>query len=776
MNGIEIRQNPKGAEDHKKRPVSVLLFMAAGVVGILSFLVSAEAFNSPVWAVYSLAGGVCFLSWFTYYGPKKTFAWFAAGFVIVWGAALVLLWEPVGGQLQRIVDFIVIGKVSEKVSIAESSLLLAALVPFAVSLMEFKIKSHGWLSFLTMLAVMFSPMWGVRTSVLTMFLLAVFKLTFRVAQGVNLSNGKFMLGGVGKFTLSGKSSIAAALILVLIFLASFPLTLFFSEELYTGVYDVEGGLRRALLRSSGRSDEPVTGGKISNGNHYPTGTAQLELMASVRPSEVLYLRGFEGGEYLGGNWTRANDEELFAEIIEKKNWQDWSGTIGIRYSGMYYLMNDYMRGNDPPRSISLNIRHYGGTTGNIYVPYYSQRTHRYYYEKEDDVWYDYGYGNTREGYVYRYYEQSDMDIDWENVLSNFSLERDWFMEMQEIYMEEIKTAYTKVPVQLLPKLTGLCRENPLTELEEITTFILYTLQNNSSYTLTPGWAPLNEDIVDYFLFEGNRGFCEHYAVTATLMYRLYGIPARYATGYMVLPDAFEEQQEGGWRAIVTDESAHAWVEIFLRDYGWPPVGVPPAADGSSVAVYPGFDDLVFHRVAEANDWNQETIRDAQKPMSWQSSDGGNFTVKDNFLLDLKEALGKYEQWLYILLACVLYFLCLLPMILEYGRLCRFDRMKKAGCRRVFSRLLQMLRFGGILEGYDGTEEDFAEKLCRETAVSSEDVARMRDIVSQAAYGTRAPEPHEEDYVLKMYTCFAKRVYATLSWHRKLIFRYWKAFY
>lgn len=88
----------------------------------------------------------------------------------------------------------------------------------------------------------------------------------------------------------------------------------------------------------------------------------------------------------------------------------------------------------------------------------------------------------------------------------------------------------------------------------------------------------------------------------------------------------------------------------------------------------------------------------------------------------------------------------------------------------------MLRFGGILEGYDGTEEDFAEKLCRETAVSSEDVARMRDIVSQAAYGTRAPEPHEEDYVLKMYTCFAKRVYATLSWHRKLIFRYWKAFY
>lgn len=37
---------------------------------------------------------------------------------------------------------------------------------------------------------------------------------------------------------------------------------------------------------------------------------------------------------------------------------------------------------------------------------------------------------------------------------------------------------------------------------------------------------------------------------------------------MVEPAAFERQGDGSYLAEVTDESAHAWVEILLEDYGW----------------------------------------------------------------------------------------------------------------------------------------------------------------------------------------------------------------
>ena len=119
--------------------------------------------------------------------------------------------------------------------------------------------------------------------------------------------------------------------------------------------------------------------------------------------------------------------------------------------------------------------------------------------------------------------------------------------------------------------------------------ILSVLESSTSYTLTPGSAPVNTDIVEYFLFDSREGYCVHYASAATLMYRLYGIPARYGAGYAVQPSDFVRQEDGTWVAEVTDESAHAWTEIFLEDYGWTPVEVTPASDGSMLASYPGFD-------------------------------------------------------------------------------------------------------------------------------------------------------------------------------------------
>ena len=166
---------------------------------------------------------------------------------------------------------------------------------------------------------------------------------------------------------------------------------------------------------------------------------------------------------------------------------------------------------------------------------------------------------------------------------------EWYREVQDGYMEEIGDTYTAVPEELLPRLTELCRSHPMETLDEVSAFILAVLEEYASYTLTPGRAPVNEDIVEYFLFDNHEGYCVHYASAATLMYRLYGIPARYVSGYAVDPSDFEQQEDGTWVAGVTDESAHAWTEIFLEDYGWVPVEVTPASDGSIGMSYPGLD-------------------------------------------------------------------------------------------------------------------------------------------------------------------------------------------
>jgi transglutaminase-like putative cysteine protease len=83
------------------------------------------------------------------------------------------------------------------------------------------------------------------------------------------------------------------------------------------------------------------------------------------------------------------------------------------------------------------------------------------------------------------------------------------------------------------------------------------------YTLKPPLYGAEKDIaaIDEFLFDGRRGFCEHYAGATAFILRASGIPARVVTGYQG-----GEFHPSGYM-IVRQSDAHAWVEAWL-DGAW----------------------------------------------------------------------------------------------------------------------------------------------------------------------------------------------------------------
>lgn len=89
------------------------------------------------------------------------------------------------------------------------------------------------------------------------------------------------------------------------------------------------------------------------------------------------------------------------------------------------------------------------------------------------------------------------------------------------------------------------------------------LSNNYKYTLNPRSTPRNRDFADYFLFEQKQGYCTYYASAMTLMVRSLGIPSRYVEGY-----ALPSEPESGNTYYVTNEQAHAWVEVYFKGFGW----------------------------------------------------------------------------------------------------------------------------------------------------------------------------------------------------------------
>ena len=83
------------------------------------------------------------------------------------------------------------------------------------------------------------------------------------------------------------------------------------------------------------------------------------------------------------------------------------------------------------------------------------------------------------------------------------------------------------------------------------------------YTLDLPSPPTDQDLVDYFLFDLKKGYCDYYATAMVVLARAAGVPARLVTGY-----ASGSYHEARQQYVVTEAAAHAWAEIYFPGYGW----------------------------------------------------------------------------------------------------------------------------------------------------------------------------------------------------------------
>lgn len=157
--------------------------------------------------------------------------------------------------------------------------------------------------------------------------------------------------------------------------------------------------------------------------------------------------------------------------------------------------------------------------------------------------------------------------------------------------------YLEVPSSCYNAVKTICDEegfskDPVKAALEIVAFF----DENYNYTLRPGFLLGSTDYISYFLLQNKKGYCMHFASAATMLFRYLGIPARYAEGYafsytdMILDgklleedygeyyDGYSELGETGVIEVeVSDNQAHAWVEIYLEEYGWVVIDPTPAA-------------------------------------------------------------------------------------------------------------------------------------------------------------------------------------------------------
>lgn len=138
----------------------------------------------------------------------------------------------------------------------------------------------------------------------------------------------------------------------------------------------------------------------------------------------------------------------------------------------------------------------------------------------------------------------------------------------DVNLSRIKTVYTQLGEDTSSRMFTLSEsltKDKNSTYDKAKAIEDYFKSGEYEYNLTLPENKGNGDYIDYFIFEGKKGYCVQYATAMTLLCRASKIPARYVEGYVV-DDNKDKISEGEYH--VNASRGHAFVEVYIPGFGF----------------------------------------------------------------------------------------------------------------------------------------------------------------------------------------------------------------
>lgn len=727
----------------------MLLFFDCGVFATLRIIKNFTDINFNETFVYIGLAVFSLIIWIISMLPKiKPLYLFLSGTAIT-TVAFFLFYGKIMAQINIIIGLIIWSPpFINLVDITHIILVCAMFISLIFYMLTF-CAGKGWIMVLVSVPfLIMSPIYDIDIELLDLFLLGLFFVgSYTVGNVHNTSKRKKRK--VHRLSASERMSAggSGAAILMALFLVFSILAYTFATPRLDNLYEIPMTVESIVQQtiSSVVNVEPDNG-NVNKGNNYSFGQKHLEIVTSRQPKDAVYLKNYTGGYYNNGRWNTINENSFFS------NMQD-GNYYSMICNNPYYILQFVLEESDV---MDINVRSYKSLMTGTCVPVLSQET------------------GSENGYTtYQGYNLSD----FLSVLDTVSA--GGFDDLLGEYGAYAESTYMYVPEDKIPRIVELCNTSGVRKgnYTAATNFIISTLNEMTTYTTSPGNAPSGVDIAEYFLFDSGKGFCQQYATTAALMYRLLGLPSRYVTGYMVTPSDFHKNSDGTYTAIATDEKAHAWVEVYVDGTGWIPTEVTFSQDeidqGGSTAV----DDNNPTEEPTSEETTTEPTENTTEPsdLTEPTTEPNNTNSSDNNN-SMSEML---IQALKIVVTAVITVVVIIAVILFFkwrrkGKLASLRRMKP---NILLVKMVDMLHLGGYLKEYKGTESDFPEKLSElveELSVS--DIAYFVNLANKAAFGNKPIEKDEKHTAYNLYVRTAEFVFGKLNFIKKIYFKYFKVYY
>lgn len=547
------------------------------------------------------------------------------------------------------------------------------------------------------------------------------------------------------------------------------------QFLYEILPKISGGKLSFSMEGVGGGVSHGTLGEVS-GFAYDN-TEALQLTCSRKPQETVYLKGFIGTEYIRNRWKERDGTEFENAV---KNWEVQENPLifiqNLPFLRMLYAQkmlgeDDGSRLNSP---IEMSVKRLDANIEYTYVPYQTFLSDFYQMSGGDGA----VVGQDMQEDVYSWFpvkEYQSVITRWKAEQASQGLLEDY----EEVYSSYVEEQDTLVDETGLEGILELCREkreewdSKVTEemtqeqleviekekYEDVKQFIIRTLWSNCTFTTEVWKLPKGEDFVNYFFFEKKRGDSTAFATTAALMYRMCGIPARYVVGYAAPSSLFIGNGDGTYTAVLQNDNAHAWVEIYMPEFGWTPVETTPGFVGTVVDMEVSEEDLK----------EQEKVKEEQKEEDEQKKNAQNSWQQTAF-------------WGKVLMIVLVFGIVLLTLTVRYRYLYKkrrgmlFGLSEEEQVKRIFYSFYDVLHFTGFSPEIDTTTPEFVKEVNRiYPEISMENLVKYMNLVLQVHYGYQVISKEDTEFSKFMYEMLVKQVAVGLSKKKRLIFHYWKAF-
>ncbi len=312
---------------------------------------------------------------------------------------------------------------------------------------------------------------------------------------------------------------------------------------------------------------------------------KIALRVEMSDPQSMYLKGFVGGNFDGRKWSPLSNATYYQNISLFDNLESNGFNVLGQLSQAASLIGEGAIDSDDLNT--LTVENISADSRYAFVPYdYHSEINMNGELKGGDIFSNGKFGSFKK-YVYTSsVNQVERWTDLAGEFFTYALAGQdenikSYLNQESHYNEFVYENYTSIGLkerELLAASIGSRGDQSKGHMDyklAIESTRKY-LEDEFVYSADLGTKSLtsNNELEEFI--HSRKGFDIHYATLATLIFRYYGIPARYVEGYLITPDDVSKAEES---IDLKRENAHAWTEIYIDGIGFVPLEVTPSYYG-----------------------------------------------------------------------------------------------------------------------------------------------------------------------------------------------------